>query len=244
MSERDSNWVQDLTWRAVETALAAGALALLPIGAAAKEHGLHLPHGTDYLQAVHYAERLAAARDALIWPVVSYGYYPVFTDYPGSISLKAETFATLVGEILDGIVEAGATRIAILNTGISTIAPLSTLLTSHTAGARTRLVNCYDGPAFRAAVAAHGEQAFGGHADEIETSLMLALAAPRVDMSAAVPQRVHIARGRFNRREPTAPNYSPAGVNGDPTRATPAKGAALLTALMQDLLAAVSDDVG
>ena len=40
----------------------------------------------------------------------------------------------------------------------------------------------------------------------------------------------------FKRLDPEAPNYSPAGVNGDPTRATPAKGERLSTALLEDLL--------
>ena len=99
----EGNWVQDLSWTAVEQRLAAGAVALLPIGAASKEHGPHLPHGTDYIQAAYYAERLAETFDFLIWPVATYGYYPVFTEYPGSISLREETFRAIVAEILDGI---------------------------------------------------------------------------------------------------------------------------------------------
>lgn len=232
----NSNWVQDLAWPAVELRLARGAVALLPIGAASKEHGLHLPHGTDYFQAAYYAERVAAEIDALIWPVASYGYYPVFTEYPGSVSLKPETFATLIDEILDGIAEAGATRIAILNTGISTIAPLNELLAARRPRPAVRLVNCYAGARFAATVSAVEEQAFGGHADEIETALMLVIAPERVALERARPAAVHVARGMFNRRDPLAPNYSPTGANGDPTRASAAKGQRLLAALVADIV--------
>ncbi len=237
----DGDWVQDLAWPEVERRLRAGAIALLPIGAASKEHGPHLPHGTDYLQAAHYAAALAGRIDALIWPVASYGYYPVFTDYPGSVSLRAETFTALVGEILEGIAGAGARAAILVNTGISTIAPLEGALNAWRAAMPVRLLNCYAGPRFRAAVAAVEEQPWGGHADEIETALMLAIAPATVHMEHAVAADTHIARGRFNRTDACAPNYSPSGVNGDPTRATRAKGERLLAALLDDLYAGACD---
>lgn len=231
--------VSDLAWPDVEARLAQGAIALVPVGAASKEHGPHLPLGTDALQAEYYADAVAGALDALAWPVVGYGYYPVFTAYPGSVSLRQETFEAMVAEILDGIDAAGASRIAILNTGISTIAPLEAVLAARASKPRTGLVNCYAGPRFASAVAEVEEQPFGGHADEIETSLMLAIDPRRVATERAVAQPTRIVRGLFNRADPGAPNYSPSGVNGDPTRASAAKGERLLAALLEDVLAAV-----
>ncbi len=232
----DSNWVQDLSWPAVERRLRNGACALLPIGAASKEHGLHLPHGTDFLQVSFYAERIAETIDTLVWPVANYGYYPVFIEYPGSVSLAAETFQTIVTEILDGIVHAGATRIVILNTGISTIEPLECILENRASDPRVKLVNCYVGARFTRVCRDIEEQAYGGHADEIETALMLAIDPSRVAIERARPSEVHIESGVFNRTDPNGANYSPTGVNGDPTRATPAKGERLLAALVDDLI--------
>jgi len=231
------HWVEALTWPEVEQRVAGGAIALLPIGAGAKEHGFHLPHGTDAIQARYYAEVLARRFDGLIWPLVAYGYYPVFTDYPGSISLSETSFKDVVGDILAGIANCGVRAIAIINTGISTIAPLAALLDERACGVAVRLVNCYAGPRFAAGVAAQVEQAFGGHADEVETALMLAIDPARVRSARAVAQATPIVRGRFNRRDPAGPNYSPSGANGDPTRATAAKGQALLAALIDDLQA-------
>jgi len=48
----------EVAWPEVQRRLEAGAPALLPIGAACKEHGCHLPLNTDFLQA----EWLARAR--------------------------------------------------------------------------------------------------------------------------------------------------------------------------------------
>lgn len=234
-----SDDVADLAWPEVEARLAAGAVAVLPIGAWSKEHGRHLPLATDGLQAAYYAGAVAAAVDALVWPVVGYGYYPVFTEYPGSVSLSRETFEATVAEILDGIAAAGARRIAVLNTGISTIAPLEGVLATRPARPPIALVNCYAGPRFADAVAAVERQPFGGHADEIETSLMLAIDPGRVRLEHAEPQPTRIVRGRFNRTRSDAPNYSPSGVNGDPTLASAEKGALLLEALIDDVVTAV-----
>lgn len=227
----------DCAWPEIETRLAAGALAVLPVGAASKEHGRHLPLASDYLQAEWLADRVAEHRNVVVWPTLAYGYYPVFIDYPGSNSLSRATFVAVVQELLAGVAQAGAGRAALLNTGISTIEPLEAALAAGDSGMPVTLVNVYAGPRLAAARRVLEEQAWGGHADEIETSIMLAIAPHRVDMARAEPAPTPILRGMFNRHDPQAPNYSPAGVNGDPTRASLVKGRQLLDALLQDVLA-------
>lgn len=222
--------------------LARGAHAVLPIGAAAKEHGRHLPLATDYLQAQWLAQAVADVRDVAIWPTLSYGYYPVFVDYPGSVSLGRATFIAVLDEILHCMVQAGAQRIAVLNTGISTIAPCAEVLAARATTPPARLVNVYSGARLARARAAIEEQSWGGHADEMETSLMLAIDPESVDMAQATPAPVRFDHGRFNRCDPDAPNYSPSGATGDPTRASRAKGERLLAALLDDVLEALDSD--
>ena len=119
-------WVATLTWPEVAERLARGAIAVLPVGAAAKEHGRHLPLGTDCIQAEWLGDWLCDERNVLVWPTLSYGFYPVFVDYPGSVSVGRATFIAMVSEILSSIAAAGAKKIAVLNTGISTICLLYT----------------------------------------------------------------------------------------------------------------------
>ncbi|NJM30117.1 MAG: creatininase family protein [Rhizobiales bacterium] len=102
--------IANLSWDRIEPLLAAGAPAILPIGAGAKEHGLHLPMNADEVQALWLAGKLAEKTGALIWPAVTYGFYPAFTDFPGSISLSRATFVTLIREIVTGIKQHGARR--------------------------------------------------------------------------------------------------------------------------------------
>ena len=238
------SWVEDLEWPEVERRVSDGALGLLPVGAASKEHGYHLPLGTDAIQARYYAGAMSERFDALIWPLVSYGYYPVFTDYAGSVSLQAETFASMVGEVVDGIAASGVSHTIILNTGISTIAPLESVLAFSDRSKRVHLVNCYAGPKFESTRASVEQQAWGGHADEIETALMLAVNPDVVTMTRALGNERPIERGMFNRKDPTQPNFSASGANGDPALATAEKGQLLLHALLDDVEDAIRAVVG
>jgi creatinine amidohydrolase len=66
---------------------------------------------------------------------------------------------------------------------------------------------------------------------------MLALAPHLVDMSRAEasPALKQEVPGALTPTDPNSPNYSPSGSYGDPTRATAAKGEALLAAMLDDL---------
>lgn len=226
-------------WPEVAARLDTDAIAVLPIGAGAKEHGPHLPMAADQLQAEWLVDRLVESRDVVVWPTLTYGHYPAFVDYPGSISLSRTTFTAVVAEILRGISRAGARRILILNTGISTIEPLTDVVRGAADGVVAQLVNVYAGPHLAQAQSAVVQQPWGGHADELETSILLAIAPGRVDMRRAAPAATRIDNGVFNRREPDAPNYSPTGVNGDPSLATREKGERLLQAMLRDVLDAI-----
>src|SRR5579864_9136905 len=67
-ADSDRNFIERLTWDEVARRIAEGAAAVLPIGAAAKQHGFHLPLNTDLIQAEWFAAKLAERIGALIWP--------------------------------------------------------------------------------------------------------------------------------------------------------------------------------
>src|SRR5919206_1887015 len=118
--EAERSFVGHLRWDEIARRIAAGAAAILPIGAGAKQHGLHLPLDTDRIQAEFLASKLAGRIDALVWPTLAYGHYPAFVDYAGSISLSAVTFEAMVTEIASQIVRHGCRALFVLDTGIST----------------------------------------------------------------------------------------------------------------------------
>ena len=234
-------FVAHLSWQAVEQRIQAGATAVLPVGAACKAHGPHLPMNADQLQADWLASALVQRANVLIWPTIAYGYYPAFRDYPGSVSLTRKTFQRLVREILEEIECAGVHAIVIINTGISTIAPLQAVVDRTPESACVLLANVYSGPRYKVMEQAIQEQPSGGHADEIETSIMLAVGREYValDKAEAWIPADRGTHGAFSRTDPDDPRFSPAGIWGDPTLASEDKGRRLLAAMVDDLLAVV-----
>jgi creatinine amidohydrolase len=237
MTHKEGLWVAESNWQEVQRALEAGATGILPIGAAAKQHGLHLPMNTDLVQAEWLANRLIERAPVAVWPPLSYGHYPAFVDYPGSCSLSRETFEAVCTQIIDDILRAGSRAVIVINTGISTIKPLRSAIAQSSQPARVRLANVYEGANYRAAEAQIKQELYGGHADELETSIMLAIAPEIVRMEKAQGCTREIMPGVLNRTDPTAPNYSPSGVYGDPRLASKEKGEVLLRAMLDDLLA-------
>jgi creatinine amidohydrolase len=235
-SECYRHFIERMSWDAVGRRIDSGAAAILPIGAGAKQHGFHLPVNTDRIQAEWFSAAIADRIDTLIWPTVSYGHYPAFVEYAGSSSLSAPVFEATIQEIAAGIVGFGCRALFVLDTGISTIAPVDRALASLGSDHALHL-QVYDGPRYRRAAAELAEQGHGSHADELETSLMLALAPDLVDMSRAEanPRLTHDIPGRLTPSDKTSPNYSRSGSYGDPTLATRAKGEILLAAIVDDL---------
>ena len=241
--ESEEHEVAGLTWDRVKERLEAGSPAILPIGAGAKEHGLHMPMATDQLFAGYFARALAEKIDALIWPTLTYGFYPAFVAYAGSVSLSTETFQTLITEIADGLVGFGARRVLILDTGRSTIAPVDDAIRAASDPARIAHLKAFTGPRFSATAHAMMRQPYGSHADEIETSLLLKIAPELIDMARAKPSPFSAKApppGPLSPDDASSPNYSPSGSFGDPTLASAEKGARLLAAILEDLLDATS----
>ena len=235
--------VADLTWDVVAKDLAGGAVALLPIGAGAKQHGLHMTMATDQVFAEHFAGVVAEKTDALIWPTLTYGAYPAFVAYAGSASLSNATFQSAVTEIANSLLGFGAERVLILDTGISTLAPVEAAIKVTSNPSRIRHLKVFAGPRFIETAKALQQQPYGSHADEIETSLMLAIAPGSVDMSRAQASPFSPGgpqRGPLSPSDPNSPNYSPSGSFGDPTLASAEKGKTILAAIVADLMEAAA----
>jgi creatinine amidohydrolase len=248
-------FLEDLTWPDAAARLAAGAPVVVPVGAAAKEHGPHLPLGTDYLVARELGRRLAEALPVLVAPVVAFGYYPAFVRYPGSQHLRAETFMALVTDILAGFVRQGVRRLAVVNTGVSTEAPLRIVVRDFYAAHGVR-VAVADLAALGRAVRPRLRQKLGGHADELETSLVLAIDAAAVRLDRAEPDYGHLLDAPatvfyepviFDGDPGSGPDWSRTGARGDPSLATRETGDAALREITRELvdgLVALYPDLG
>src|SRR5260370_42662215 len=182
-SDIGGKFIERLSWAEVGRRIDRGAAAVLRIGGGAKQDGSHLPLNADRIEGVWLSARLAERIDVLIWPTVTYGYYPGFVEYAGSSGLSAPVFESIIAEIASDILGFGCRALFVLDTGISTIAPIDRAL------ARLKRRNIlhlrvYEGPRYRRAAENLAEQSHGSHADELETSVRLALAPDPVDRPA------------------------------------------------------------
>lgn len=91
--------IEDKTWVDAQALLTDSTIVVIPLGAAAKEHGPHLLLKNDLLIAEYLKERIAKTEKVVIYPTLNYHYYPAFLEYPGSTSLRLETASDLLIDV-------------------------------------------------------------------------------------------------------------------------------------------------
>ena len=228
--------LSDMTWVEAKAVLAKDAVVVIPIGAGSKEHGPHLPLDTDFRQAEYYKNRVLAQADVVVAPTINYSFYPAFVEYPGSTSLSLSVARDLIVDVIRGIAQFGPRRFYLLNTGVSTNVPIAQAAALLALDGILVAYLDLTGPTVSALERHVEAQKEGTHADEIETSEMLAIDASVVDMrKATVEYRPGVASGAFS-LDPKSPRYDPSGIYGDAKLATVAKGRFLVDGMTQIIL--------
>ncbi|MBC2772207.1 creatininase family protein [Rhizobium sp. AQ_MP] len=230
-------------------------IAVLPLGAH-EQHGPHLPFETDTIIADGIARRLSNMLPlhlpVTILPVESIGYSIEHMDVPGTRTLAHdEAVARWLG-IAGDLQRQGIRKLVLLNAHGGN-SPLLTIVATE---ARVR---------FDMLVVATSWTRFGQpdgwispeakaidiHGGDIETSVMLALAPEKVDMSKAkaFPSRQSEFAQRFRHLRAYGPHafgwkmsdLNPDGVAGNAAAATAQRGEALLKHAVNGLLELIED---
>ncbi len=235
---------QEITWPEVKKVSEEVGIAILPIGAT-EQHGYHCPCGVDVYNAYELAKKVSANTGAIVAPPMPYGSHPYFHyGFVGTLPIRATVQIEFVRDIVKGLVNSGFKKVIIMQAH-------GQWWTLHTALQEIALdVDCF------MAVATWWELACQTikevcstpfkHADEVETSVSLALYPELCDMSKAEPDdtlKPYLDR-RFTRPAVHAellnafpiesitfvPQESTmrTGVPGDPTLATAEKGKAIV----------------
>jgi creatinine amidohydrolase len=174
-------------------------LAYLPIGSL-EWHGLHLPYGTDALNAQAVARLAAQRTGGVVLPTLFCGTererppeklnslglddsaYVVGMDFPAnllpSLYFPEEVFALIVRASLDLLVRLGYRLIVLVNGhgARNQIETLRRLSIEYSASKGVQVLVCFAFPQTAFAIV--------GHADALETSILMALAPECVDLSA------------------------------------------------------------
>lgn len=228
--------LENLNWMEAEAALQNYEVVMIALGARTKEHGPHLQLNNDYIMAEYLKKRVAEKVAVAILPTLQYGYYPAFLEYPGSVSLRSETFMNIIIDICTSMHGYGIKKFYVLNTGVSTLRPLKKAQAAlKLKGIILHYLNILQ--VDQQLPEGILEQEGGTHADEGETSMMLYIAPETVDMKKAVkdydprPNRPGLSRDPKGKG-----SYSPTGIWGDPTLATKEKGRIIVEATIKEII--------
>ena len=230
-------YLEDISWTTSKQYLTPDAVVVMPLGAASKEHGPHLPLSTDFIQAEGLAKVVALHRKVIITPVVNYGFYPAFLKYPGSTSTNFKTATDMVVQIVRSLAGYGPKRFYIINVGVSTTPTLETAAKILSEEGILLYYSRYDRPAFDKAEAAFRTKEYSGHADELETSNVLYLRPELTDMKKAVnDSSMKDKRGNMSPVIVESGNLNTSGINGYAALGTKDKGKKNIASFANELI--------
>lgn len=222
-------------------ALSMARVALLPLGAT-EPHGDHLPLATDNLLAERFCARLDAALgdQAITLPLLPWGQVWSLRGHAGAIDLGHDLLVELLLTLARNMRGYGITTTAVINAHFGNFDALKIAARRLKEDGITLLSYSWAGMAEKAQALQVSKTARPGymHADEIETSLMQALAPEWVRMDQA---RAHYPDfpADFSYRPVHWTEFSDYAVLGDPTQATRNKGEQLLEAAFTATLASL-----
>lgn len=241
----------ELNWQQIDSLDRDKTIFLLPTGAI-EQHGPHLPVDTDIFNSNALVENVAKSSggNVIALPSIWWGTSPHHKGYPGTISLKLETFHHLLHDIFSSLTAHGFYRFLVINGhgGNAGILTASTADLSEALGISIPTYSYWQ--SIKQVLIDIGDSEIGGmgHACEMETSLALYLRPELVDMKAIAKDMpdVRVAPSCIDFRQPGFLGIpldfrrdSNSGVMGDPTLATAEKGEKIYVAA----LAAAKDAV-
>jgi creatinine amidohydrolase len=222
-------------------------IAILPV-AATEQHGPHLPLNVDtaLVDGVVAATlaHLPPTLPVLFLPTQAVGLSPEHQRFAGTLTLSAQTVIRLWTEIGESVARSGIKKLVLLNShgghnGVLDIVARDLRSRLDMLVYSVSWFNLPLGPAVEGIFSAE-EHRFGIHAGEIETSMMLALAPEKVNMSLAKnfasTSKVRsekfaiLGNGKSAKLGWQMQDYNPAGAVGNAAAASAEKGQAVLAA--------------
>jgi creatinine amidohydrolase len=201
MGETPRRLWAEMSWRDFEAADMAKTIAVLPV-AAIEQHGPHLPVGVDMFIMEGYVRQAMARCPAdlpvLFLPIQAIGKSNEHGEYPGTLTLSAETAIRAWTEIGDSICKTGCRKLVIVNSHGGNV-PLIDIVARELRVRHQMLVVTASWHRFGYpdGLFTPQERVHGIHAGDAETSLMLAFRPDTVNEDALdnfVPQSLAIER--------------------------------------------------
>jgi creatinine amidohydrolase len=225
---------------------------ILPVGSF-EQHGPHLPLSTDTLIAEHVATAVSTKCPSLILPSLHIGYSMEHSGFPGTISLTPQTFSSLITEISENLLATGFRVLIIINGHGGNRAIIdSTFTTIKHSHPNLQLYSftVLDIAKEKFEKMRRSAKKMIGHADELETSMMLALRPDLVIMSKALTEAPSFPSGVSLESEDLqrvtfgwkTKEVSKSGIIGSPDLATADTGRALFDYVVE-IISAIVDKI-
>jgi len=230
--------LENLTWKDASEVFKQAQIALVPVGST-EQHGPHLPLGTDHLIAAAIAEEAAKRGGFIATPVVSVGVSDHHRQFFGTLWVPSVVLKEYLRGIARSLKYHGIERIIFVNGhGGNTLViqeccrelreeGITTLLYEWWHAAQELIEELFEKPA--------------GHADEVETSMMMAIAPQLVHAERLAEAEEGAAETWGITRFGTATyfdtiDFSASGTTGRPTRASAEKGRRVFEAACDTLI--------
>src|SRR5262245_14215955 len=105
--------ISDMNWQQVEGYLAHDDRAVLPLGST--EQHAYLSLSVDSILSERVSAAAAEPLGVPVFPALAYGITPSFRAYPGTLTLRVETYKRVVRDLLDSLAASGFRRIVLVN---------------------------------------------------------------------------------------------------------------------------------
>ncbi|MBV9623108.1 MAG: creatininase family protein [Acidobacteria bacterium] len=251
------SWIPDhrnfayLNWKQVDALPRDGTLLVLPT-AAIEQHGHHLPLATDslinHLLLGHALAKLPREQPIYALPPVHYGKSNEHLGFPGTLSLSANTFMAILRDLAASLAGVGFERLVLYNTHGGNTALVDVMARDIRAEFKLRTFALHGSGGAQLEGLNPQERAYGFHAGEVETALLLASIPELVDSSAYTVNYIADVNQAQDLRPESAPaifawltrDIAESGVMGDPRPATAEKGARWLEQAAIQLARALS----
>jgi len=242
-----------MSWTAVEEAVSKNPKlkAILPIGSL-EQHGPHLPLSTDSVIGEQIALRISSQFPSVLLPTLPIGYSLEHAGFPGTVSFTMQTFSSIFTEIVEGLFDNGFKTVVAINGHGGNRAILDSTLTSikHAHPALNLFsFTVIDIAGIKFREIRQSPRKLIGHADELETSMMLAIRHDLVQMSKAVTEEPNFPPGISLESEDLAKvtyawktkEITESGTIGNPNFASPEIGRLLLDYVVETISSIIGD---
>ena len=175
-----------MSWPEVRSALETVRLAIIPTGSC-EQHGPNMTLETDTAICYALAERLAQRLypRALVAPLLPLGVSPHHMSFPGTITLRPETYEALLWDVITSLKSHGLSHFLLVNGHGGNVAPLNVISMKLRRELNVRVAVMFYMQLAADVIKAGAKTTLYGHACEVETSVGLYLAPQAVK-----PERV------------------------------------------------------